>query len=90
MEIIEKNYIQRWIPIVAATQMTKEKPEEREIKDAIKICFSMMYSTVFNNRIIDLDLYEWAENIANYISWMDEYAMEYYDDHIEYFNRLFQ
>lgn len=64
--------------------------EEREIKDAIKICFSMMYSTVFNNRIIDLDLYEWAENIANYISWMDEYAMEYYDDHIEYFHRLFQ
>lgn len=27
---IEKNNIQRWIPIVAATQMTKCKPEEQE------------------------------------------------------------
>ena len=27
---IEKNYIQRWIPIVAATQMTKKIPEEQE------------------------------------------------------------
>lgn len=27
---IDKKNIQRWIPIVAATQMTKEKPEEQE------------------------------------------------------------
>ena len=27
---IEKHHIQRWIPIVAATQITKEKPEEQE------------------------------------------------------------
>ena len=27
---IAKNHIQRWIPIVAATQMTKGKPEEQE------------------------------------------------------------
>lgn len=27
---ISKSYIQRWIPIVAATQMTKEKEEEQE------------------------------------------------------------
>ena len=27
---IDKSYVQRWIPIVAATQMTKGKPEEQE------------------------------------------------------------
>ena len=27
---IEKANVQRWIPIVAATQMTKGKPEEQE------------------------------------------------------------
>lgn len=64
--------------------------EEGEIKDAIEICFNMMYSSIINNRIIDWFLYEWAQNTANYISWMDEYAMEYYDNHIEPFYRLFE
>lgn len=32
---IEKTYIQRWIPIVAANQKTKGKPEEKEFLDKL-------------------------------------------------------
>lgn len=59
-----------------------------DFHEAIRLCVLMMYSTIKNRRIVDREFFDWAAGMGNEISWIDDYAMEYYDDSIDDIGRL--
>ena len=56
--------------------------------EAVRLCVSMMYSVIENRRVVDQEFFKWAWEMGNEISWIDDYAMEYFDDSIDDIDRL--
>lgn len=56
--------------------------------EAIQLCVRMMYSAITTGRVVDEELFDWAYNTGNGMTWYDDYAMEYFDSCMENIYRI--